>query len=136
MGVALIASSAPAFAAKEAEEPAEASEKDIARSIELSGMVFPVFGEDHKLKNYLFVSARMLVADGKDPWKYRENAHFIRDAVLSAAHSTSLHKGDDYLAFNEELAREVCLKAANDAVGDAGAMASITFTQIASQTQF
>ena len=43
-----------------------ADEKEVARSVELGGMVFPVFDEKRKLKNYLFINARMLAGPGKD----------------------------------------------------------------------
>jgi hypothetical protein len=111
-----------------------ASEKEIARSIELGGLVFPVFDKDNKLRNYLFVNARMLVADGKDPWKYREQSHFIRDAVIRAAHRTSFHLAADMSKLDEKRAAAESLKAANAVLGEPGAVVSMTFTQIASQS--
>lgn len=109
------------------------TEAEVARSLELGGLVFPVF-ENLKLKNYLFVSARMLVGPGKDVWTYREQQHFIRDSILRAAHKTSFHAKGDFKKLNETLAAAECLKAANQVVGDAGALVQMTFTQIASQT--
>jgi hypothetical protein len=111
-----------------------ASEREIARSIELGGLVFPVFDEDRQLHNYLFVNARMLVGPGRDPWKYREQSHFIRDAVVRAAHRNSFHLAGDMSKLDEEKAKELSLKAANEILGEADAMVSMTFTQIASQT--
>ena len=63
-----VAAAAPAHAqghSTEADNPAEA---EIARSIELGGMVFPVFDEKRKLRNYLFINARMLAGPGKGVW--------------------------------------------------------------------
>jgi len=54
--------------------PAEA---EVARSVELGGIVFPVFDEKRKLRNFLFINARMLAGPGKGVWKYREQQHFI-----------------------------------------------------------
>jgi hypothetical protein len=112
----------------------ELNEKEVARSLDLYGLVFPVFTETGKLKNYIFVDAKMLVADRRDPSKYREQAHFIRDAVLRAAHRVSFNKKGDYTKLDEELASRECLKAANDVLGDSGAIATMKFMQIASQT--
>ena len=108
-------------------------EKEVARSVVLGGLVFPVFTRDGKLKGYLFANARMLVAPGKDPWKYREKAHFIRDAVIRAAHRTSFNVAGDFNKLDEQLAARECLKAANEMVGEPNALVSMTFTQIASQ---
>ncbi len=119
---------------KESEGASDAPEsREIARSIELSGLVFPVFEKSGKLETYLFVNARMLVAPGKDPWKYREKAHFIRDAVIRAAHRTSFNVDGDNSKLNEDLAQRECLKAANDILGEPDALVSMTFTQIATQ---
>ncbi len=135
--VALAVSSlAPvAFAAPPATDKAAAGadEKEIARSLDLGGLVFPVFDDDGKLKNYIFVNARMLVGQGKDPWKYRERAHFVRDAVLRAAHRTSFGLKDNPAKLDEKLAQAESLRAANAAMGETDALVSMTFTQIASQ---
>jgi hypothetical protein len=128
---------APALAAPPSGGHGESSEtpdeREVARSIDLGGLVFPVFTSDHKLKNYLFVNARMKVADGKDPWKYREKAHMIRDAVVRAAHRTSFSSKDDSTKLDEKLAAAECLRVANDAVGEKDALVTMTFTQIASR---
>lgn len=97
-------------------------------------MVFPVFDEKRKLKNYLFISARMLSGPGKDVWKYREKQHFIRDAIVKASHKVSFHVKDNYKKLDEKLAAAECLKAANATVGEADALVTMTFTQIASRT--
>ena len=124
---------APAHAQEHgaADSPDEA---EVARSIELGGMVFPVFDEKRKLRNYLFVSARMLAGPGKDVWKYREKQHFIRDAIVRASHRVSLHMKGDFKKLDEKLAAAECLKAANSVAGEKDALVTMTFTQIASRT--
>lgn len=133
VAASLSAALAPAAFAQEhgSETP---SESEVARSLELGGLVFPVFDARLKLKNYLFISARMLAGPGKDVWKYREQQHFIRDAILRAAHHTSFNVKDNYKKLDEKLAAAECIKAANRVVGEADALVSMTFTQIASQT--
>lgn len=108
-------------------------DKEVARSVELNAMVFPVI-VDNKLVNYLFVNARMRVADGRSIWTYREQAHFIRDAVLRATHRESVHLKGDPTRIDEAKAIRICLEAANEAVGETDALISMTFTQVASQS--
>lgn len=110
------------------------SEAEVARSLELGGLVFPVFDEKLKLKNYLFISARMLAGPGKDVWKYREQQHFIRDAILRAAHKKSFHVKGNIRKLDETFAAAECIKVANQVVGEQGALVQMTFTQIASQS--
>ena len=126
----------PAFAAppEHVEDTAAADDdREIAMSVELAGLVFPMFDETGELKNYIFVSARMVVAHGKDPWKYREQAHFIRDAVVRAAHRVSFNARGDYNKLDEKLAATESLKAANEILGEKNALVSMTFKSIASQ---
>jgi hypothetical protein len=125
---------APALAAPPAGgKEAASDDKEVNRSVELSGLVFPVFDEDGRLLNYLFVNSRMLVGPGLDTWRYRERAHFIRDAVIRAAHRTSFAVDGEPGKLDEEKAQAESLKAANEALGEPGAMVGMTFTQIASQ---
>lgn len=114
-------------------EGAVESEAEAVRSVELPGLVFPVFDEKFKLRNYLLVSARMLVGPGKDVWKYREQQHFIRDAILSASHRVSFNARGNYRKLDEKLAAAECLKAANQVIGEKDALIKMTFTKVASQ---
>lgn len=130
----LATTAAPAAAQEHGAEPAAPDEAEVARSVELGGMVFPVFDEKRKLKNYLFISARMLAGPGKDVWKYREQQHFIRDAIVRASHKVSFHQKDNFKKLDEKLAAAECLKAANAVVKEKDALVTMTFTQIASRT--
>ncbi len=134
---AVLTPAAAAFAppAGGAEQGGETpTEAEVARSLELGGLVFPVFDEKLKLKNYLFISARMLAGPGKDVWKYREQQHFIRDAILRAAHKTSFHAKGNFRKLDEKFASAECVKVANQTVGEPDALVQMTFTQIASQS--
>ena len=134
LATAAAALAAPASAQEHGAEPAAPDEAEVARSVELGGMVFPVFDENRKLKNYLFISARMLSGPGKDVWKYREKQHFIRDAIVRASHKVSFHQKGNFKKLDEKLAAAECLKAANAVVGEKDALITMTFTQIASRT--
>jgi hypothetical protein len=129
-----VAAAAPANAQDHAAAPDETSEAEVARSVELGGMVFPVFDKKRNLKNYLFISARMLAGPGKDVWKYREQQHFIRDAIVKTSHKISFHAKGDFKKLDEKVAAAECLKAANGVVGETDALVTMTFTQIASRT--
>lgn len=122
-----------AFAQDHAAEGATADEADVARSVDMGGLVFPIFDEKRKLRNYLFVSARLEAGPGKDVWKYREQQHFIRDAIVRASHRVSFNVAGNFQKLDEKLATAECLKAANEALGEKDALATMTFTQVASQ---
>lgn len=130
-----VAAAAPAHAQDHgAAAPDEATEAEIARSVELGAMVFPVFDEKRKLRNYLFFSARILVGPGKDVWKYRDQQHFIRDAIVKASHKISFHAKGNFKKLDEKVAADECLRASNAAVGEKGALVTMIFTQIDSRT--
>ncbi|MDZ4760716.1 MAG: hypothetical protein SGJ21_06550 [Alphaproteobacteria bacterium] len=138
--LALVASVQPAFssppkagAEKKDGQIDSVEEKEVARSVKLAGLAFPVFDAEGRLENYLFIDARMRVNDSKDHWKYQDQAHFIRDAVLRAAHRVSFNVKGDVTRLDEKLAAKECLKAANETVGEPDALVTMTFTQIASQ---
>lgn len=125
---------APAHAQDHGAAPNETSDAEVARSVELNGMVFPVFDEKQQLRNYLFINARMLAGPGKDIWKYRDQQHFIRDAILKASHKISLHAKGNFKKLDAKVAADVCMKAANAVLGEKDALVTMTFTQITSRT--
>ena len=135
VSVAAVIAALPAAVAQEHGPAAAAApeEAEVARSVEMGGLVFPIFDEKQKLRNYLFVSARMLAGPGKDVWKYREQQHFIRDAIVRVSHKVSFNVAGNYKKLDEKLAAAECLKAANAVLREKDALVSMTFTQIASQ---
>ena len=135
VSVAAVIAALPAAVAQEHGPAAAAApeEAEVARSVEMGGLVFPIFDEKQKLRNYLFVSARMLAGPGKDVWKYREQQHFIRDAIVRVSHKVSFSVAGDYKKLGGKLDAAECLKAANVVLGEKDALVSMTFTQIASQ---
>jgi hypothetical protein len=75
----------------------------------------------------------MVVAAGKDQWKYREKAHIIRDSIVRVAHRTSFDLNNDFTRLDEALAAKECLKVANESIGEKDALVTMMFTQVASQ---
>ena len=110
------------------------SEREANRSVELNAIVFPVI-IDGRLVNYLFINARLIVADGKDTWKFREKKHIIRDALLRATHRKSVHLEGYPGRLDQALAEKLCVEAANDVVGEE-AFIGMSFQQVASQKPF
>ena len=109
-------------------------EKEANRAVEMNAIVFPVIIDD-RLVNYLFINSRLIVADGKSTWKFREKAHVIRDALLRAVHRTSVHLEGHPGRLDQALAEEVCIKAANEIMGEE-AFTAMTFQQVASQRPY
>lgn len=133
VGLTPSALAAPAKEAKGGVPEGDAA-KEFARAIDLPGLVVPIFDDTRKLRGYIFLNARFLVAEGRDVWKYRDKAHFIRDQVLGLAHKVSLSAKDDPSRLDEALASREFLRIANQAVGENGSIVKVTFNKIASQT--
>lgn len=99
--------------AKGGEEAAELS----SRSMDVPYLAVPVV-RDEVLVNYLFVSVRIEIAQGVDLWRTREQAHFLRDALVRASHSADLADPNDSNLLNESRAVEVYRAAAIQALGE------------------
>lgn len=104
--------SGPAAKAKGEEEAGATS-----RSMDAPYLAVPVV-RDGVLVNYLFVSVRVEIANGVDLWRTRENAHFLRDELVRASHSTDLSDPSDPNRLNEARAIEVYRAAAAAALGE------------------
>jgi hypothetical protein len=82
---------------------------DAGRGIDLTALVLPV-AENGRLRRYLFTSLRLDVAPGKDLWRTRERVHFLRDAIVRAAHRSPLASAE------QDAIAALALAAANSAV--------------------
>lgn len=138
MGMALIASTLLAGLAKAAgpstkggEEPTEATS---SRTMDAPYLAVPVI-RDGQLVNYLFVSLRFEIAGGVDLWRTREQAHFLRDALVRASHAHELADPDDNNLLNEARALEVYRAAATQVLGEravGGLMVLSTYSSLGS----
>lgn len=88
-----------------------------ARSMDAPYLAVPVV-RDGTLVNYLFVSVRVEISNGVDLWRTREQAHFLRDALVRASHSTDLSDPADPNRLNEPRAIEVYRAAAAATLGE------------------
>lgn len=106
----------PAFAAgggASAEKKGEDAAN--ARVLDVNNLVVPVV-RDGKLVNYIFLTIRVDLGEG-DVWQLRSKNHFVRDAMLRAAHKTDLaHPARDDQA-NTTLATQVLMAAAKQVLG-------------------
>lgn len=107
------ASGPPAKEKGKEEEAAELS----SRSMDVPYLAVPVV-RDGQLANYLFVSIRVEIAQGVDLWRTREQAHFLRDALVRASHGNDLADPNDNNLLNERLAVQVYRAAAVQALGE------------------
>lgn len=102
------------FSLSRDDETAEPPE-DEGRGVEIPTIVTPVF-TDGRLLNYIFVNPRLIVKDGLDPWKVRDQSHVVRDAMIRIAHRESLADPSDPRVLDREKAARVWQAAANEAL--------------------
>lgn len=127
IAAALVASTLlSGLAAQRAHAQPHAENTDVARSMDAAYIAVPVV-RDGVLVNYLFVSLRVDISPSVDLWRTRERAHFLRDALVRAAHRASLADphADDRL--NTPLALATFRTAAAEALG-AAAVRNLTIT--------
>jgi hypothetical protein len=103
--------------ANSAKTKQEGGEELSSRSMDAPYLAVPVVREG-QLVNYLFVSIRVEISAGVDLWRTREQAHFLRDALVRASHSADLSDPNDPNGLNEARAIEVYRAAAVEALGE------------------
>src|SRR5262245_60860503 len=108
--------SGPSPKAKAKDESGESAETS-ARSMDAPYLAVPVVRQG-QLVNYLFVSIRIEIPQGVDLWRTREQAHFLRDALVRASHANDLIDPQDNNVLNEARAISVYRAAAIQALGE------------------
>jgi len=76
--------------------------------LELAPTGLPVI-VDGRVKNYVFIQARLLPAPGADLIKLREKEPYYRDALVRAAHRTPFTKAGDWTVLDEAKLEAVLL---------------------------
>jgi hypothetical protein len=97
--------------------PREEPDAGSARAIDSPYLAVPVV-RGGQLRNYLFVSVRIDIAQGVDLWRTREKAHFLRDALVRASHQNVLADPSNDNALNEARAIQVYRAAAIQVLGE------------------
>jgi hypothetical protein len=113
----LLAGLANAQPSSHASAPHEEPDSGSARAIDSPYLAVPVVRAG-QLRNYLFVSVRIDIAQGVDLWRTREKAHFLRDALVRASHQNALADPNDDNALNEARAIQVYRAAAIQVLGE------------------
>ncbi len=90
---------------------------ETSRTMDAPYIAVPIVREG-RLVNYLFVSIRVEIAPGVDLWRTREKAHFLRDALVRAAHANALAAASDINALDEARAIQVFRTAAAQVLGE------------------
>jgi hypothetical protein len=70
-------------------------------SVDIPVVVAPIAVNGH-LVNYAFLNIRVVLEKNVDTWKMRTKAHFMRDAVLRAAHESPFGKSGERSLLDEE----------------------------------
>ncbi len=83
------------------EEYKEPDQSQSVHAVDIPVVVAPI-ALNGRLVNYAFVSIRVIVADKVDTWKMRAKSHFMRDAVVRAAHEHTFGKDGERAALDEE----------------------------------
>lgn len=86
------------------------------RTLDAPYLAVPVV-RDGRLVNYLFVSVRFEIAQGVDLWRTREQAHFLRDALVRACHANQLASATDNNVLDEARAIAVFRQTAAQVLG-------------------
>lgn len=87
------------------------------RSMDAPYLAVPVV-RDGRLMNYLFVSVRFEIAPSVDLWRTREQAQFLRDALVRAAHANQLASATNPNQLDEARAIQVFRTAAVQVLGE------------------
>lgn len=117
IAAALVASTLLAGLANAAQPKADSSAAEASRSMDAPYIAVPVV-RDGRLVNYLFVTLRVDISPSVDLWRTRERAHFLRDALVRAAHRTALADASRDDQLNNQLATATFRAAAQQALGE------------------
>ncbi len=101
---------------------------DDPKAVSVPLVAFPVTRGD-QLSHYVFVSMRLKVADGHDAWRARERSHWVRDAIVRAAHRADVVVPEAGGVLDEDRARAMVLEAVAEVL-DPNAVADVAFTQV------
>lgn len=101
------------------------------RAVIVPTLSMPSF-EDGELRTYLFVDVRLVMKEGVDPWRIREQAHLIRDALIRVGHRSSIADPEHPNRIDAERAREILREGIREVV-DLDKVERIEFTNVDTQ---
>jgi hypothetical protein len=101
--------------------------------MDVLNLIVPVV-RDGRLVNYLFVNARIQIAQGVDVFRTREKGHFLRDALLKAVHRRSLAAPDRDDQLDQAAAQALIATVARQTLG-ANAVRSVEILSVSTLRQ-
>ncbi|WP_395943603.1 hypothetical protein [Brevundimonas sp.] len=123
-GTVALASAAAAKANASSSESAPAA----APALSIPGLGLPVIA-DGRLRNYVFVSLRLVLGAGKTAEQMKSKEAFFRDALVKAAHRTPFTVQGDWTRLDEGRMSASLVAAANTISG----RGSVTRVEIVAQ---
>ena len=125
----LISAGAVALASTATSAAASSSESSAAPpALSIAGLGLPVI-EDGRLRNYVFVSLRLVLGGGKTVEQMRPKEAFFRDALVKAAHRTPFTVPGDWTRLDERALSNALVAAANSISG----RGSVTRVEVVAQ---
>lgn len=120
----LISAGAVALASTATSAAASSSESSAAQpALSIAGLGLPVI-EDGRLRNYVFVSLRLVLGGGKTVEQMRPKEAFFRDALVKAAHRTPFTVAGDWTRLDERALSAAVVSAAS-AISGRGSVARV-----------
>ena len=120
----LISAGAVALASTATSAAASSRESSAAPpALSIAGLGLPVI-EDGRLRNYVFVSLRLVLGGGKTVEQMRPKEAFFRDALVKAAHRTPFTVPGDWTRLDERALSAAVMSAAN-AISGRGSVARV-----------
>ena len=108
---------------------ASSSDKPAAPlALSIAGLGLPVI-EGGRLRNYVFVSLRLMLGSGRTIEQMRPKEAYFRDALVKAAHRTPFTVPGDWTRLNEQALSAAMVSAANAIAG----RGSVTRVEVVAQ---
>lgn len=109
----------------------EAGTKGAVSNVDIASVAIPII-VDGKIRNYVFVAVRVVLADGADGIAAHAKEPYVRDSLLKAAHRTPYTVPGDWTRVNEAAIKQRVLTDAKTFMG-AAAVRSVEIIAVTPQ---
>jgi hypothetical protein len=92
------------------------AEKPLPQEVALAPLALPVISQG-RLRNYVFVSLRLKLAEGVDAHAMQEKEPYFRDALVRAGHRTPFTIANDWTRLDEGALKRTMIAEAARVVG-------------------
>lgn len=104
----------------------EGGQKPVGQYVDLAPLALPVV-EGGRLRNYVFVNVRLLLAPRVDPIRLRDKEPYFRDALVRAAHRRPFTVPSNWNVIDVDAMKRVMLDQAQTIAGR-GTVIGVTLT--------